>query len=64
MLALENVVLVANSGIHFAVQTPIADYCIQEKDCDTTQPDNIQNWNPNLKRVCTRQYILRWRKRG
>ena len=35
---------------------------IQEKGADTNQPDNIQNRNPNLKRVCTRQYMLWWGK--
>ena len=33
-----------------------------EKGADTNQPDNIQNRNPNLKRVCTRQYMLWWGK--
>ena len=62
ILALENVVLVANGSINLTAQTPITNCGIQEKCADTNQPDNIQNRNPNLKRVCTRQYMLWWGK--
>ena len=36
----------------FTAQTPIADCGIQEKCGNTDRPDDTQNRNPDLKRIC------------
>ena len=53
ILTLENVVLVANSSINFAAQTPIADSRIQRKCNHAENPDVFIDTNSDLQRIYT-----------